>query len=224
MTDPHPDMPDSPEATDSQYDGLTKRQRQKARRQRRLAQDRVEDRRRRRRTAVRNGALALAGVVAAGVLITNAVSYFQPVEDPDGTVDVAVGEPSHVEGEVDYETAPAAGGPHASVWQNCGNYDEPVDEENAVHSLEHGAVWLAYDPDLPEGEVERLRDRAGGHVLVSPYEEPLDAPIVATAWGKQLAVETADDPAIETFIRAFEQGPQTPEPGAVCTRGIGEPA
>jgi hypothetical protein len=111
------------------------------------------------------------------------------------------------------------------VWQNCGFYAEPIRDENAVHSLEHGAVWITYRPDLPQDEVERLRDLAQNEtfVLVSPYPG-LDSPVVASAWGKQLALESAEDPDLERFVQAYRQGPQTPEPGAVCTGGIGNPA
>jgi hypothetical protein len=131
----------------------------------------------------------------------------------------------HTEGDVDYAQNPPAGGAHNPAWQNCGFYAEPVRNETAVHSLEHGAVWITHLPDLPQDEVERLRDLAqsNNYVLVSPYPG-LDSPVVASAWGKQLSLESADDPDLERFINAYSQGPQTPEPGATCTSGVGDPA
>ena len=131
----------------------------------------------------------------------------------------------HTEGDVDYAQTPPAGGEHNPVWQNCGFYDEPVADENAVHSLEHGAVWITYSPDLSQDQVDQLRDRAHSqtYVLVSLYPD-LPSPVVASAWGKQLRLESADDPDLERFVRAYRQGPQTPEPGAVCTGGIGQPS
>ncbi len=116
------------------------------------------------------------------------------------------------------------GGPHSPVWQNCGFYSEPVREENAVHSIEHGAVWIAHSPDLPKGQVEELRDVADSQVyaLVSPYPG-LGSPVVATAWGKQLRLQNASDPDLGRFVRAYVQGAQTPEPGAPCTGGTGQP-
>jgi hypothetical protein len=130
----------------------------------------------------------------------------------------------HTEGGVEYAQSPPAGGEHNPVWQNCGFYDEPVRNETAVHSLEHGAVWITYSPDLPEEQVEEIRNLAQNqtYVLASPYPD-LPSPVVASAWGKQVQLEDATDPDLERFIRAYRQGPQTPEPGAACTGGVGEP-
>ncbi len=117
---------------------------------------------------------------------------------------------------------PPDGGVHNSVWQNCRAYDKPVRTENAVHSLEHGAVWITYQPDLPSNQVAIL-DRFAGpsqYVLVSPFPG-LRSPVVLTAWGYQLEVDSADDARVKSFIQTFAQGPQTPEPGASCTGGKG---
>ncbi|HEX2181024.1 MAG TPA: DUF3105 domain-containing protein [Rubrobacteraceae bacterium] len=140
------------------------------------------------------------------------------------TFDVGPGN-QHTQADVDYEQNPPAGGEHNPVWQNCGYYAEPIRDENAVHSLEHGAVWITYSPDLAQDEIERLRDLAEdeSYLLVSP-REGLPSPVVASAWGKQLTLESAEDPDLERFIGAYVQGPDTPEPGAACTGGIGQPA
>jgi hypothetical protein len=126
----------------------------------------------------------------------------------------------HTSSDVDYEQSPPAGGPHNPVWQNCGYYDQPVRDESAVHSLEHGAVWITYSPDLPQDQVTDLQNiaQSRSYILVSPYPG-LDYPVVASAWGKQIALDGAGDPDLESFIKAYRIGPQTPEPGAVCTGG-----
>lgn len=145
---------------------------------------------------------------------------------PSGVEDVDVGESrQHTEEDVDYGQAPPAGGDHNPVWQNAGYYEEPVRNETAVHTLEHGAVWVTYSPDLPQDQKDGIRELVGGQscVLASPYPD-LDSPIVASAWGKQLQLENADDPDLERFVRSFRQGSQTPEPGAACTGGLGDPA
>jgi hypothetical protein len=128
----------------------------------------------------------------------------------------------HTSTNVDYEQNPPAGGAHDPVWQNCGYYDKPVRDENAVHSLEHGAVWITYSPDLPQDQVTELQNiaQSQSYILASPYPG-LESPVVASAWGKQVALDGADDPDLESFIKAYRIGPQTPEPGAVCTGGTG---
>ena len=125
-----------------------------------------------------------------------------------------------VEGDADYGQIPPAGGEHSPVLQNEGFYEEPVRDENAVHTMEHGAVWITYAPDLPQGQKDEIRRLVEGQtcMLASPHPD-LPAPVVASAWGKQLAIEGADDPALGQFVRAYRLGPQTPEPGAVCTGG-----
>ncbi len=128
----------------------------------------------------------------------------------------------HVTGPVRYPEAPPVGGDHSATPQTCGAYAQPVPNEQAVHSMEHGAVWITHRPDLPAPQVASLRSRASrSHVLVSPYPG-LPAPVVASAWGRQVQMDSADDPRLEQFVEAFRQGPQTPEPGAPCT-GQGTP-
>lgn len=173
-------------------------------------------------------------VVAGGIILALIVAFavFAILDSRSGGGEIAgvrsydVGPGNrHTQGEVDYEQTPPAGGVHSPIWQNCGFYAQPVREEHAVHSLEHGAVWITYRPGLPQEQVERLRELAQSqtYILVSPYPD-LPAPVVASAWGKQLRLDSAGDPRLEQFIRAYRQGPQTPEPGAACTGGVGEPS
>ena len=119
---------------------------------------------------------------------------------------------------------PPMGGDHDPVVQNCGVYTEPVGTSHAVHSLEHGAVWITYQPGLDASQVATLSKLAegNGYVLLSPFAD-LRAPIVLTAWGVQLEVDDAGDPRVEEFL-VYVQGPQTPEPGAPCSGGVGTPA
>lgn len=131
----------------------------------------------------------------------------------------------HVSGTVDYDPLPPVGGDHSRDWLNCGVYREPVENEYAVHSLEHGAVWITYDPDLPADQVERLElYGAEPYMLLSPWEETeLPAPIVASAWGLQLQVEDAEDVRLTDFMQYYRQAPTAPEPSAPCTGGVGDP-
>jgi Protein of unknown function (DUF3105) len=132
---------------------------------------------------------------------------------------------THVTGTVTYAQNPPVGGPHNPVWLNCGVYTAPVANQNAVHSMEHGAVWITYQPNLPQSAVQHLINLVRGHsyVILSPYPG-LPSPVVASAWGVQLKLQSANDPRIAEFIQKYEQGPQTQEPGAPCSGGTGSPA
>ena len=131
---------------------------------------------------------------------------------------------NHVTGTVSYPQTPPVGGNHNPVWQNCGVYAQPIKNENGVHSLEHGAVWITYQPSLAADQVAKLAADVKGHpyLLVTPYPG-LPAPVVASAWGYQVRLTSATDPRLAQFIKTFEQGPQTPEPGAACVGGTGTP-
>ena len=125
----------------------------------------------------------------------------------------------HVQGHVDYDTTPPVGGPHDPEWLDCGAYDAPVRNENAVHDLEHGAVWIAYAPDLGRADVATLAAALPDNGLLSPYDG-LPAPVVVTVWGRQLALTGADDPRLKLFVDAFSDGHTAPEPFASCAGGI----
>ncbi len=131
---------------------------------------------------------------------------------------------THTSSPVTYAQNPPVGGAHNPVWQNCGIYTAPIVNEHAVHSMEHGAVWITYQPSLSTTAITQLQSLVRGHsyVLLSPYPG-LPAPIVLSAWGVQLKVNSVSDPRIDQFISTYEQGSQTPEPGAACTGGIGTP-
>lgn len=132
----------------------------------------------------------------------------------------------HVAEPPGYEQSPPVGGPHFEVWQNCGVYSEPVADFTAVHSLEHGTVWITYDPELPEEDVEALANlhTPGSYILVSPYHGEMPGPIVASAWGFQLTVDSPNDEDLTRFLRRYEQSGHVPEPGSPCSGAIGETA
>lgn len=141
----------------------------------------------------------------------------------------------HVQTPVTYAQVPPVGGQHNPTWLNCGIYTQPVPNVNAVHDLEHGAVWITYQPTLQPAEVNTLRtlvhsyglssdtSTKPGYVDLSPYPG-LPSKVVASAWGVQLKLDSVDDPRLKKFIDTYRRGPQTPEQGAACTGGIGSPA
>lgn len=168
-------------------------------------------------------------VLAGALLLLRRPSTVVAPGLPPGTRTFQIADRSHVTGPVSYPQRPPAGGRHASVWLNCGIYDQPVPDENAVHSLEHGAVWITYQPSLPATQVQVLQDlvRAQwkapqGYLVLSPYPgQP--APVIVTAWANQLALPDATDTRLGEFVRHFLATPSAPEPGAPCSGGLGGP-
>jgi hypothetical protein len=165
----------------------------------------------------------LAGAVALFIFLTSIPSSgaSAPIENLLTYPNLDRG---HTNQAVTYAQNPPAGGQHNAVWQNCGVYSQPIQNENAVHSLEHGAIWITYQPDLPAAELQKLQDltRRSAYRLLSPYPD-LPAPIVASAWGYQVQIDSADDARLGQFIQKYEQNPLGPEPGAPCTGGTGTP-
>jgi uncharacterized protein DUF3105 len=134
----------------------------------------------------------------------------------------------HVQTRVSYpaQPNPPVGGPHNPVWQNADGiaYDTPLQNEHAVHALEHGAVWLTYQPGLAAAELAQLKTKVVGipYRMMSPLPgQP--APIILTAWGHQLRVNSATDVRLDQFLRDYTQGPQAPEPGGPITGGRATP-
>ncbi len=193
-----------------------------------VAQLRAEQARRDRR---RKGLIAAAAVVvlaAIGVGVGLGVSGSADGPEESGVDLSAVRSydngAGHVTTTVKYAQTPPAGGEHNQVWLNCGIYDTPVPNENAVHGLEHGAVWITYRPDLPATQVQTLTQQVSGesYLMLSPYSG-LTAPVVASAWNKQIQLTGADDPRLAAFITKYKQSSDAPEPGAPCTGGTGTP-
>lgn len=128
----------------------------------------------------------------------------------------------HSSANLVYPMSPPVGGDHAPIWQTCGFYDQPIASANAVHSLEHGAVWIAYRPDLSAEEIASIRSATTSFVLASPYTG-LQPKVVVSAWERQLVLDSVTDPRLAQFISTYVQGPQTPELGATCSDGKGTP-
>lgn len=197
----------------------------KARASQRSASDRVTQMRKEQQKKDKRRLFAIWGAAAVTIAIVVGAVVFAVANDKANTPsleavkDFTYAAGGHVQTPVTYKENPPVGGEHNPVWLNCGVYDKPVPNENAVHALEHGAVWVTYKPDLAAADVDKLKDvLPGTYALLSPYDG-LPAPVVASTWGHQIQLTGADDPRLEEFIKEYRQGPSTPEPGALCTNG-----
>ena len=186
----------------------------------------------------RNRVLAIVGSIAAIVLVAGGVTAaFLLSAQPQSTPPSALAgdyeervqrfeelSGVHVETAVDYDHTPPAGGPHNPAWLNCGVYDQQQTDEYAVHSLEHGAIWIAYDPGFTtDEEIAALVDLAPDtYTIIAPYNGIGEAKAIS-AWGAQLRFTDVDDPAVQNFIDEFWRSASSPEPNAPCTGAITGP-
>jgi hypothetical protein len=162
------------------------------------------------------------GVVALGMVALLVVRLSEG--EVEGAVFVESAIPNQHDAEIEYGFGglPPTGGVHRPTWQNCGIYAEPVAAEYAVHSMEHGAVWITYDPELPGSDVAALQDMARGqsYLILSPYPDQ-DTELVLTAWDVQLQLDSITDDRIDQFIERYRRtrGPES----AACSGGVGNP-
>ena len=163
------------------------------------------------------------GVIIFGLIGLLIFRATRPEVEGTVVVEAAVANQHDDTLQIPFEETPPMGGPHAGVWQNCGIYDTPVEGQHAIHSMEHGAVWITYSPDLPADQIAAIEDIARGetYFLVNPYPNQV-SPIVLTVWDRQLSVDSADDVRIAEFIDRYQQQ-RGPEAGAACTGGVGTP-
>jgi hypothetical protein len=146
-----------------------------------------------------------------------------PSNDIPGIVKVDYPQGIHVSAtqRVAYDQSPPFGGPHDGVWASCMGmvYPNPVRTENMVHMLEHGAVWIAYNPDKIKGaDLDKLKAKVTGQdfIALSPYPG-LDHPFSLQSWGHQLKLDNPDDARIDEFTKSLKRNNYTfPEPGATC--------
>jgi hypothetical protein len=183
----------------------------------------------------------LTGVLAVGIIAFGAWKVWQQDHQPswqDRAADITgiqnyrqsnpdwfVYDPNvgnHKAGILTYPSSPPVGGVHNPHWQSCMGdvYTSEIAKEQAVHSLEHGAVWITYRPDLPQDQIDKLASRVRDveFTMMSPYPG-LDVPISLQAWGYQLKVPDANDDRIDQFINALRKN-ATQEPAAGCSGGI----
>ena len=170
------------------------------------------------------GVLAVAALVIGSYIFTPRPTTYDIANGSltiDG-VETFNHETLHTEDPVDYEQTPPAGGPHSYRWLTCAVYDEPVANVNAVHSMEHGAVWVTYDPEqVSADDIATLKSMTPDtYAILSPYAD-MDTPIAMSAWNAQLKVDSVDDERITEFFKNYWRSNQVPEPGALCVEPQG---
>lgn len=170
-------------------------------------------------------------VVVANTTGIDGVVAYDTSGYPGTTGDPAKALPhTHVTNTVRYSVIPPVGGDHSGSWLNCGVYDHPVADVHAVHDLEHGAVWITYQPSLPPADVKVLRafvakqtnatyngqDLQSKYVDLTPYPG-LTSKVVMSSWGYQLKLDSVTDPRMQQFVDKLRvNATYTPEYGSAC--------
>lgn len=159
------------------------------------------------------GALVLAIVIGLAFLVqSNTAAAGTPGQriPIQGQEHIAVGA-THVA----YNSDPPTSGPHYAEPAPAGFYDAAQPDEELVHNLEHGHVWIAYDctklTDC-EGTKQKLRSLVQSYnqwkIVVTPRQNK-DAAIAVAAWGWLMKLENYDETSIRRFVDAWRnRGPE----------------
>lgn len=198
----------------------------RSRSQNRPARPRRQDRPRKQRPRWREtldswGGASVVGTITGAVILTGWLLLQQPLGFAQSDADL-LGEEygdvtaQHVpEGSLtETPSRPPAGGPHYPRPSPTGIFDEPVADGYLIHSLEHGIVWLSYQPDhVTRGQLDGLRGVAEDYsddVILAPRPAN-EAALYAVSWGRRLEVDPSDFALLREFIETNRN--RSPEPG-----------
>jgi hypothetical protein len=177
---------------------------------------------------------AILGLGVVALVVVVAIFYLQAQQPSKGgdpsnnvpalaatkTFDYVGGD--HTSDPVTYTETPPAGGPHDPTWDDCGVYTEQPRNENVVHDLEHGTVWVTYRPGLSQADISSLETALGTvkseKTILSPYPG-LPSPVVVTVWNAQLHLTGADDSRLQEFLTFYGDGHTAPEAATATCKG-----
>lgn len=122
-----------------------------------------------------------------------------------GQQHIAVGA-SHPE----YNSNPPTSGWHYAQPANWGVYQNELPDEQLIHNLEHGGIWISYKSidDATKTALEKIA-KSESKIVLEPRSKD-DTPIVLASWGRLQKLETFDETAIKNFISANRNN--SPEP------------
>ena len=111
-----------------------------------------------------------------------------------------------------YNSNPPTSGPHYAEPAKWGVYQTELPDEQLVHNLEHGGIWISYK-GVDETSKTALEKLAQTHakIIVEPREKD-DAPIILASWGQIVRLQKYDEQEISNFIKTNSN--RSPEPFA----------
>ncbi|CAN5882892.1 hypothetical protein BH20ACT7_BH20ACT7_01030 [soil metagenome] len=180
--------------------GLSKRERQKARRDAKLVEQRREAATARRRRLLTFAVVGLVLVGLVGLAVANQVRQRAEVtrvqqeaaaklDELGCTEDAAMDDlgGGHLGSnqelianppETLYPDRPASSGQHVGSVAQTGVYDAQIDERLLVHDLEHGYILGYYSPDAPPEQIEQLK-QWGSEAIDGDFAKTIVAPYPA---------------------------------------------
>ncbi|MBI2587818.1 DUF3105 domain-containing protein [Candidatus Azambacteria bacterium] len=204
-------MQDIPENTKEPEvpQGLTRKERRQLKREAKLAQSTGQERKKRSKKYFLGFIFLL---IAAGVVYQIGRSNFFSNEElgqtyPDqGREHIAIGAAHQV-----YNSNPPSSGWHHGQPANWGVYKEELPDEQLIHNLEHGGVWVSYRPDAPAQIIQKLEEIGGGYrakVIVEPRAAN-DSLIALVSWGRVFKLDIFDEAKVREFVKKYRnQGPE----------------
>lgn len=129
-----------------------------------------------------------------------------------------------------YNSNPPASGNHWGSPAENGVHDKQLPDEQLIHNLEHGYVWISYRPvgELAEAtteantvpgasdevidELKKIVEADDWKVVLGPREKN-DSMIALVAWGRVLKLDSPDYDKVKEFVKTYRnRGPEkTPE-------------
>jgi hypothetical protein len=112
----------------------------------------------------------------------------------------------HTDQPVAYPMAPPVTGQHFQSAAPCGIHSEQIQNEVFVHSLEHGAVAVLYDPEQVETgtirEIEALVGEFDDRTISAPYAG-METPLTVASWAEMMRLPEYEEGAIREYIEEF---------------------
>lgn len=119
--------------------------------------------------------------------------------------------------DLDYEGAPPTSGTHYTSTVDAGFYEDEQPLGALLHTLEHGAIIVYYDPGRLSSEAESDL-RSYTESLTGPWQSFVAVPnpnpnpeaaYVLTAWEKRLTMDQYDGDAVRAFTAEYlGRGPE----------------
>lgn len=112
---------------------------------------------------------------------------------------------------------PPTSGDHTThiPWQA---YDQEVPDENIVHNLEHGGIYISYRPDLPADQIAKIKglfSKPFSNDKFSPIKTVVapraanGSPIIMSSWNRNMKLDTFDEAKMmEYYLRNVGKAPE----------------